>query len=213
MSATDGHRGLLMSGFAALAMAAGCGAPPGSADRPGAPPTARVQDPLPVVHRGVAGGEGGLVTMRPDDYDALFDDGYYFGVKYTHDLGLNLAYCLSVGYSRMDSKIPGGDELERYPLRLTIQFGAYLGPTQSRWYVGGGGGYNLMDDDYPTDDMVEDWPVDVPLLMDEYTAHAVFGLEFRNRSFLTTGVEAGHTWMLDSGADIWTVTGSLSYQF
>ena len=212
MSATAKHRGLLMSGLAALGVAVGCGAPPGSADGPGASPTAWGQDPLPVVHRGVAGVEGGLFTLRPDEYDALFDDGAYFGVRYSRDLGLNLTCSLSAGYFKMGSMVSGGDDLECYPLRLTVEIGTFLGPTQSRWYLGGGGGYNLTDD-YPPDEMVDEWPVDLPHLLNEYTAHAVFGFEFRNRSFLATRVEAGHTWMLDSGADIWTVTGSLSYQF
>jgi len=211
MSGTAGYRCLLVSGLAALVVAVGCGAPPGSADGPRSP-TSWGQDPLPVVHRGVAGVEGGLFTMRTDEYDVLFDDGAYFGVRYSYDLGLNLACSLSAGYFRMRSLIPGGEELECYPLRLTVQMGTFFAPTQSRWYIGGGGGYNLTED-YPSEDMVDQWPVDLPPLLDEYTAHAVFGFEFRNRGHLATGVEGGHTWLLDSGADIWTMTGSLSYQF
>ncbi|MHC4506416.1 MAG: hypothetical protein ACYTFI_24235, partial [Planctomycetota bacterium] len=142
MSGTAGHRCLLMSVLAALAAAVGCGAPPGSADGPGSP-AALGQDPLPVAHNGVAGVEGGLFTMRTDEYDALFDDATYFGVRYSYDLGLNLTCSLSAGYFRMRSLIPGAEELECYPLRLTVQMGAYFAPTQSRWYIGGGGGYNL----------------------------------------------------------------------
>ena len=47
----------------------------------------------------------------------------------------------------------------------------------------------------------------------EWAAHAVFGLEFRSRYFIVTRLEAGHRWLFESEADMWTTTLTLSFQF
>lgn len=199
--------------LAALVLAAGCGArPSGFAAGPGASPAAGELGSVPIPHVGLAGFEAGMYTLRSDEFSALFDDGIYFGVRCSQELGLNFACSISAGYFRADSRMPDGDRLETFPIRATLEIGSYLGPTHSRWYLGGGGGYNLTED-HPSEGEEALWPEDMPYLDDESTAHAVLGFEFRNETFVATRVEAGHTWFLESGADMWTATGAFAFQF
>lgn len=203
----------IAASVAALVLAAGCGArPSGFAAGLGAPVAAGTSGSAPIPHVGLAGFEAGMYTLRSDEFSALFDDGMYFGVRYSQELGLNLACSISAGYFRADSKMPDGDRLETFPIRVTIEIGSYLGPTYSRWYLGGGGGYNLTEA-HPTGDEIALWPEDMPYLDNESTAHAVLGFEFRNETFVATRFEAGHTWLLESHADLWTATGTFAFQF
>lgn len=212
MTGTSRDAGAFATLLAALVLAAGCGTPPSAIGTgAGTPFAARRYTSTAVPHVALAGVEVGMCLVRQDDFRKLIDDGVCFGVRYSQELGLNFACSLSAGYYRADGK-DGRDDLESFPFRATLELGTHLGPTLSRWYLGGGGGYNLMEE-YPSGDDEALWPVDVGHLQSEPTAHAVFGLEFRNETFVATRVEGGYTRLLDSGVDLWTATATLAFQF
>ncbi len=171
---------------------------------------ARTPPELDIVRAtpGPIGIEFGQYSIRPEKYSRYFNTATYYGIRYSREFGLNWAYSLTAGYYGADPSDPtsGVKKLEVIPLRLTLEIGSYLGATLSRGYLGVGGGYFITEGWESTEP-------GVPGLSSEWTAHAVLGFEFRNETRLSTRIEGGHTWLLDSGVDVWTTTGTLSYRF
>ncbi len=171
---------------------------------------ARTPPALDVVRGtpGPIGIEFGQFWIRPEKYGKYFNAATYYGIRYSRELGLNWGFSLTAGYYGAEPSDPasGVEKLEVFPLRLTLEMGTYLGATLSRLYLGGGGGYFITDG----------WESSVPGspgVASEWTAHAVLGFEFRNETSLSTRIEGGHTWLLDSTVDVWSATGTLAYQF
>ncbi len=173
---------------------------------------ARTPPALDIVRAtpGPLGIEFGQYSIRPEVYGKYFNAATYYGIRYSREIGLNWAFSLTAGYYAAEPSVLGQasavEKLEVVPLRLTLEMGSYFGATLSRCYLGAGGGYFITDG-------WESHQPGVPGVSSEWTAHAVLGLEFRNETRLSTRIEGGHTWLLDSGVDMWAATGTLSYQF
>ena len=155
---------------------------------------------IPLRVRGTLGAEVGSVNLRGDGWSDRFGEGVYIGVRYSRTLGLNWGLSFAAGQLSAPVTKDGEDDLEIYLTRCTLEYGAYIGSSLSRWYLGGGGGYTLSALGRGTDD-------------NEWTEHAVIGVEFRNESIFATRIEGGHAWLEESGADHWTATVAISLQF
>jgi hypothetical protein len=161
---------------------------------------------------GLVGAEFGVYHFTDDDVSTWFDDASYGGVKLSWEPGLNWGVSLSAGYYEGRSVVEGGEDITVFPVRATLELGGLMFFTQSRWFVGGGGGYAIMDA-LPSEGKVDLWPLRGLYLDGEWAAHAVGGFEFRNESIMVLRAEAGYTWMLESDADVWMVTGTLSLHY
>jgi len=182
----------------------------------GAVPIASAQAPLPEVHprwwaAGALGVEFGAYSFRKKSFNDWFGDAPYVGLRYGLELSLNTAISLSVGYFAFPTEVHDGEDIEGVPLRFQVELGSHLGPTQSRWYIAAGGGYNVCER-RPSEGMEDLWPA-LPEIESGWLGQVVSGLEFRNSTPLVARVELGHVWVAGSGADMWSSTGTISYQF
>lgn len=182
---------------------------------PDAPPPLEVAEamrPRRWWRAGLAGVELGAYDIRTGDFDEWFKTGTYYGVRYSCQIGLGWAASLQAGYHKSPTRVVGGEDLDFFPLRATLELGSHAGPSRPRWFVGAGGGYYVMEK-RPSDSKIDLWPIELPPVSSEWTAHGVAGLEFRNESVMATRLEFGHAWLFDSRADMWTVSVTLSSQF
>jgi hypothetical protein len=204
-----GRRARLVASLASLVLA-GCGAVRTAPVTP--PEGAEAEIRLRARPFGVVGIEFGIHAFSAGQFDEWFDDAVYYGIRYSDELSLNAGVSITAGQYRAATKVAGGEDLEVWPFRVTLELGSQLGFTQSRWFVGAGAGYLVMDD-LPSSGKVDLWPADLPDMEDEPSAHAVLGFEFRNETAFVTRLEGGHSWAVDSGADGWTATFELAMQF
>ena len=161
---------------------------------------------------GLVGAEFGVYQFTDDEIDTWFDDASYGGIKLSWEPGLNWGVSLSAGYYKGRNVVEGGEDIKIFPVRATLELGGLMFFTESRWFVGGGGGYAITDR-LPSDDKVDLWPLRGLYLDGEWAAHAVGGFEFRNESIMVLRAEAGHVWMFESDTDVWMVTGTFSLHF
>ena len=159
---------------------------------------------------GTAGFEAGIYSFRTDLFKENTDEGRYFGVRYTREIGLNAAMSVAAGVHSVRVNAPADEVVRLCPVRATVELGSLLGHTLSRWYVGAGGGFYFAAD---APGPGEPWPSHLPYFDDEWGFHAVFGFVFRNESIMTTRAEIGHTWLPETEAHLWTQTVALSFQF
>ncbi len=180
-------------------------APPADKDVLDAAP-ARSLDFSHGVH-GTLGGEIGTFNLRTDGWKDAFEDGYYYGVRYARMLGLNWGLSVTAGYLTAPGEQSGMDDLEVYLARCTFEFGTYVGTSLTRWYVGAGGGYTILDEERDLSGL------GLGKVDNEAITHALFGIEFRNETVFSTRVEGGHAWLPDSDADHWLGSITIALQF
>jgi len=155
--------------------------------------------------------ELGPYSFRTDRFREWIDDGFYFGLRQSMDLGPNAAMSFSAGYFSAETVVIGGETLQFFPLRGQLEIGSLLGTSMSRWYVSGGVGYNVTEE-RPSEDQIDLWP-DLPYLSNEFISSVALGFEYRNESLISSRLEVGHLWLHESMADLWASTFTVSYQF
>ncbi|MHC5057847.1 MAG: hypothetical protein ACYTKD_24525 [Planctomycetota bacterium] len=179
--------------------------PPAAGDGLGAEPA----EPLDMsrgVH-GTLGAEVGEFSLRSDGWCDEYEKATYYGARYSRMLGLNWGLSVTAGYISAPAEDVGEDDLDFYLTRCTLEFGTYIGTSLCRWYIGAGGGYTIFDEEQDLSGL------SLGTIDDEWTTHAVIGVEFRNETIFATRIEGSHAWLEDSGADHWLGSLTIAVQF
>jgi hypothetical protein len=184
----------------------GCGRVVIGPGRAGAPPTAVLRP----GNRPLVGVEYAAYALTGDEHQENYYDGSCVGLRYTRTLSLRAAVTASAGYCRYRSSVHA-EAVVRFPVRLQLELGSYLGATLSRWYVSVGGGF-YASEKFPSEGREGEWP-EVPYVDSEWGPHVALGLEFRNETMSVFTMELGHVWLDESGADSLVVVAAIGYQF